>query len=76
MNNKHINGLAHIKDKMSLLLLENQRNPEIRQLERENFLINIKFREHLDADMVNAIKEIRAKSKMMNLRKEAERFLI
>jgi len=76
MNSKHLNGLTQIKDKISLLLLENQRNPEIRQLERDSFLINMAFREQLEKDMLNSIKEIRAKSKMQNLKKEAERFLI
>jgi len=61
---------------MTLLLEENSRNPEIRKLEQEDFLINVEFRKKLEQKMLQDVKNLRYQSKINNLKKEAEKFLI
>jgi len=76
MNKKLVNGLSEIREKMTLLLEENSRNPEIRKLEQEDFLINVEFRKKLEQKMLQDVKNLRYQSKINNLKKEAEKFLI
>lgn len=45
-------------------------------MEREEFLINTEFRDIIENETKNKISEIRYNSKINNLLKEAERFLI
>jgi len=75
-NKDLIVGIQEIKDKLDTLYEENKKNPDIRKLDKEEFLINTEFREVLENETKNKITEIRYKSKINNLLKEAERFLI
>jgi len=58
------------------MLEENSNNPELRKLNREEFLINTKFNEQLEDDMKLKIAHIRDRSKIINLKCKAERYLI
>lgn len=58
------------------MLEENSNNPELRKLNREEFLINIKFNDILEQDMKKQIAVIRERSKINNLKSKAERYLI
>lgn len=71
-----ITGLKNISDKLSGLLEENSRNPDIRKLNRDEFLINVQFNEELEQKTTKDIADIRFNSKIHNLTCEAERFLI
>lgn len=58
------------------MLEENSNNPELRKLNRDEFLINIKFNDILEHDMKKQIAIIRERSKINNLKSKAERYLI
>lgn len=75
--NKHlIDSLNDITERLSQMLEENNNNPELRKLNREEFLINTKFNESLEDDMKLQIAHIRDRSKIINLKCKAERYLI
>lgn len=75
--NKHlIDSLNDITERLTQMLEENNNNPELRKLNREEFLINTKFNEILEEDMKVQIAHIRERSKIINLKCKAERYLI
>jgi len=75
--NKHlIDSLNDITERLTQMLEENNNNLDLRKLNREEFLINTKFNEILDDDMKMQIAYIRERSKIINLKCKAERYLI
>jgi len=58
------------------MLDENDHNPELRKLNREEFLIDTKFNDILEEEMKVKIANIREHSKIINLKAKAERYLI